>query len=173
VDRREHVVLDEPLGEDDGVLEVVALPAHEGHEQVLAERELAVVGRRAVGQHVAPLDLVAESTIGFWWISVPWLERMNLTSVVLVDVALADSTTMRRRRRRTPCRRSLGEHDVAGVDGGAELHAGADERRLGGQQRHGLALHVRAHQGAVGVVVLEERDQRRGDRDDLRGETSM
>src|SRR3712207_8989323 len=37
-------------------------------------------------------------------------------------------------------------------------------------QRHGLALHVRAHQGAVGVVVLEERDQRRGDGDDLRSE---
>jgi hypothetical protein len=35
------------------------------------------------------------------------------------------------------------------------------------QQRHGLTLHVRAHQRAVGVVVLEERDQRRGDRDEL------
>ena len=34
-------------------------------------------------------------------------------------------------------------------------------------QRHRLALHVRAHQRAVGVVVLEERDQRRGDRDEL------
>ena len=36
-------------------------------------------------------------------------------------------------------------------------------------QRHRLALHVRAHQRAVGVVVLEERDQRRGDRDELLG----
>ena len=41
VDRREHVVAHEPLGEDDGVLEVVALPRHEGDEQVLAERQLA------------------------------------------------------------------------------------------------------------------------------------
>ena len=47
------------------------------------------------------------------------------------------------------------------------LHAGADERRLGAQQRHRLALHVRAHEGAVRVVVLEERDQRRRDRDEL------
>ena len=39
------------------------------------------------------------------------------------------------------------------------LHAGADQRRLGPQQRHRLALHVRAHQRAVGVVVLEERNQ--------------
>ena len=47
------------------------------------------------------------------------------------------------------------------------LHAGADQRRVGAHQRHGLALHVRAHQRAVGVVVLEERDQRRGDGDEL------
>jgi hypothetical protein len=41
------------------------------------------------------------------------------------------------------------------------------KRRLGLQQRHRLTLHVRAHQRAVGVVVLEERDQRGGDRDQL------
>ena len=61
----------------------------------------------------------------------------------------------------------LGEDHVAGVDRGAALHAGADQRRLGLQQRHRLALHVRAHQRAVGVVVLEERDQRGRDRPDL------
>ena len=34
-------------------------------------------------------------------------------------------------------------------------------------ERHGLALHVRAHERAVRVVVLEERDQRGGHRDEL------
>ena len=33
------------LADDDGVLEVVALPGHEGHQHVLAQRKLAVVGR--------------------------------------------------------------------------------------------------------------------------------
>ena len=68
----------------------------------------------------------------------------------------------------------LGDLAVAGgldqvgrVAGGAVLDAGTDVRRLGAHQRHGLLLHVGAHQGAVGVVVLEERDQRRADRDDL------
>ena len=61
----------------------------------------------------------------------------------------------------------FGTDHVAGVDRGAILHAGADERRLGTKQRHSLALHVRAHERTVGVVVLEERDQRRGDRPDL------
>ena len=35
------------------------------------------------------------------------------------------------------------------------------------EERHGLALHVRAHEGAVRVVVLEEGDQGRRDRPDL------
>ena len=59
VDRREHVVAHEALGQDDRVLEVVALPRHERDEQVLAERELAVVGRGAVGEDVALLHAVA------------------------------------------------------------------------------------------------------------------
>jgi hypothetical protein len=45
VDRGEDVVLDDPLGDQDRVLEVVAVPRHEGDEHVLAERELAHVGR--------------------------------------------------------------------------------------------------------------------------------
>ena len=55
----------------------------------------------------------------------------------------------------------------ARVARGDVLHAGADIRRRGAQQRHRLALHVRSHQRAVRVVVLEERHQRGGDRDQL------
>jgi hypothetical protein len=69
--------------EDDRVLVVVALPRHERDEQVLAERHLAVVGARAVGEHLAGLDPVPSSTIGFWLMQVPWLERRNLAAVVL------------------------------------------------------------------------------------------
>ena len=59
VDRGEHVLLDQPLGEDDGVLEVVALPGHEGDEEVAAQGQLARFGRGPVGEHVALLHLVA------------------------------------------------------------------------------------------------------------------
>ena len=41
--------------------------------------------------------------------------------------------------------------------------------RLGADQRHGLTLHVRAHQGAVGIVVLEEGNEGGGDRHQLLG----
>ena len=63
--------------------------------------------------------------------------------------------------------RPAGDDDRARVARRDVLHAGADERRPRPQQRHGLALHVRSHQRAVRVVVLEERNERRGDRDEL------
>ena len=59
VDRGEHVVLHDPLGEQDRVLEVVAIPRHERDEHVAAERELAEFGRGTVGDDVALLDLIA------------------------------------------------------------------------------------------------------------------
>ena len=62
---------------------------------------------------------------------------------------------------------ALGDHGDAGVAGDDALDAGADQRRARADQRHRLALHVRAHERAVGVVVLEERDQRRGHRHQL------
>ena len=65
--------------------------------------------------------------------------------------------------------RRAGDDDLAGVARRAALHAGAHDGRLRLEERHGLALHVRAHQGAVGVVVLQERDERRGHGDDLLG----
>ncbi|MPN59563.1 hypothetical protein SDC9_207284 [bioreactor metagenome] len=48
---------------------------------------------------------------------------------------------------------ALGKHGNRGINADLVLHAGADDRRVGLQQRHGLTLHVSAHQGAVRVVV--------------------
>ena len=53
VDRGEDVVLDDALGEQDRVLEVVAVPRHERDQHVAAERELAELGRGTVGDDVA------------------------------------------------------------------------------------------------------------------------
>ena len=59
--------------------------------------------------------------------------------------------------------------DLARVDGHLHLDAGADDRGLGLEEGNGLALHVRAHQGAVGVVVLQEGDERCRDAHHLLG----
>jgi len=58
VDRGVLVILDDVLREQDGVLEVVALPGHERHQHVAAERHLAVLDRRAVGQDVPHVDVL-------------------------------------------------------------------------------------------------------------------
>ena len=75
------VVLHETLGQDDRVLVVAALPGHEGDEDVLAERELAVVGRVGVGEDLTLLDRSPTFTIGRWLKQVPWLVRMNFCSL--------------------------------------------------------------------------------------------
>src|SRR5215218_2046298 len=61
VDGGEGIVLDDPLGDDDRILEVEPLPRHERHEQVLAQSELALVRRGAVGQNGPGLDLLTLS----------------------------------------------------------------------------------------------------------------
>src|SRR5262249_55406589 len=63
--------------------------------------------------------------------------------------------------------RAAADNNRARVTSGNAFHAGADVGRFGAQQRHSLALHVRTHQRAVGVVVFEERNQRGSDRDKL------
>ena len=57
----------------------------------------------------------------------------------------------------------LGDRHGARVPGHAVFETGGHERRLGHEQRHGLALHVGTHQRAVRVVVFQKRNQRGGD----------
>ena len=59
VDGREDVVLHQLLADDDGVLEVVAVPGHERHEDVASQGELAVVRAGPVGDDVAGLHFLA------------------------------------------------------------------------------------------------------------------
>ena len=57
--RSELVFFDSLLADDDGVLEVVALPAHEGHQDVLPQRQFTLTGRRAVGEDLTVPNLVS------------------------------------------------------------------------------------------------------------------
>ena len=52
----------------------------------------------------------------------------------------------------------LADHNRAAILCGFKLHARADNRRFGHQQRHSLPLHVGAHQCAVSIVVFQEGD---------------
>ena len=168
VDRGEEVVLHDLLAQDDGVLEVEALPAHERDQEVAAERELAGVGGGAVGEHGALRHLVAGEHDRLLVDQRALVGAHELDQVVGVHVALAGVDLDVVGVDVGDLAAALGDDHVAGVDGGPVLHAGADVRRLGVEQRHRLALHVGAHERAVGVVVLEERDEGRRHRHELR-----
>ena len=157
------------------VLEVVAVPRHERDQRVAPQRQLAEIGARPVGDDVAGAHPVAHLDHRPLVDAGVLVGALELAQIVDVDhgiralglvgdadhdargVDLIDHAAAPRHHRRTGI---LRDH---------RLHAGADQRRLGLDQRHRLALHVGAHERAVGVVVFEERDQRRRDRHQLLG----
>ncbi len=167
VDRGEDVVLHEALRQDDRVLVVVALPRHERHEQVLAERHLAVFGGGAVGEDLALDDAVALVHDDLLVHRGALVRAGELVQAVrdVRAVVVGDRDVVGRQLLDDAV--LLGLEHVAGVGGAAVLHAGADERGLRLNQRHRLTHHVRAHEGAVGVVVLQEGDHGGRDRHHL------
>ncbi len=153
-------------------LEVVAVPGHERDEHVAPKRQFSKLGRGAVGDDVALSHPIAHTH-----------QRALVDAGALVAAhELAQSIDVHALGRAIVGRgphhnaravdlvdhpRPLGHNRRPGVTGHGGFHAGAHQRRVGADQRHRLALHVRAHQRAVGVVVLQERDQRRGHRHKL------
>ena len=62
---------------------------------------------------------------------------------------------------------STADNHCAGIARRDLFHAGPDQRSRSPKQRHGLALHVGSHQGAVRVVVFKEWDERCSHRNQL------
>ena len=154
-------------------LVVVAVPRHEGDDDVLAERQFAHIGRRTIGDDLALADRVAHLHQRTLVDAGVLVRALELAHAVDVDARIARFQVFRRAHNDTlridlvddaRALRHDGRTRIAGHD---FFDAGADQRRLGLQQRHRLTLHVRAHQRAVGVVVFKERDQRGRDRDQL------
>ncbi len=175
MDRRVAIVAYDALRNQDRVLVVEAVPRHERDQHVLAERELAQIGRRAVGDHVADGDVVADLDDRAL-VDVRVLVRARvLRQVVDIDAHLTGHRLIVVDANDDPPGVNVVDDTAAQrldgsarVDRNGPLDAGPDQRLFSAQARHRLALHVRAHQCAVRIVVLQERNQRRGDRHDLR-----
>ena len=174
MDRREAVFLDDTLGDQDRVLEVIAVPRHERDQQVLAEREFPQIRGRTIGEHIAALDRIARYHEG------PLVDAGVLVGTGVlgqrVDIdagfssgrlVIVDAHDNTRGVDRIDAAATARHHRHTGVDRNRPLHPGADQRRVRAQRGHRLALHVRSHERSVGIIMLEERDQRSGDRHDL------
>src|ERR1035438_8403923 len=136
VDRGEHVVLDQALGEDDRVLVVVAFPRHERDQQVASQCHFALVSAWAVGDDLALLDPLAFSD-----------DRLLVEAGALVgpaelgdQVGAAGPVVVHHgdvvRAGLLDNARLLRDNHVTGVRCGAVFHAGAHQRRLATQQRY-------------------------------------
>ena len=165
------------FGDQNRVLKVVAAPRHESDQHVASQRQLAVIGARTVGDDLSlhhALSLFDHRLLVDAGVLVRALELGELINVaahftrklrgmVLAFNAHDDAVRVDRIDNAV----APSQNHRAGVARRDAFHSSANDRRLRAQQRHGLALHVRAHQRAVRVVVLEERNQRCGDGDQL------
>ncbi len=160
-------MLEDLLGHEDRILEVVALPRHERDEQVGAQGQFSGHGGRPVCNDLTGLHALPDSDHWALIDARVLVRSLELPQRVLVHglravqrVAVADADTAGIdffHHAAVHCGR-----DGPGIDRDAVLDTGAHERRLRLDERHGLPLHVRAHQRSVGVIVLQEGNESRG-----------
>ncbi|MPM58936.1 hypothetical protein SDC9_105771 [bioreactor metagenome] len=165
VDGGEHVVLHHTLVEQDGVLVVVALPGHEAHEDVLAQGDLSLLGGGAVSNDGALFHPLARRNDGPLVDAGAVVGAQELGQFIIGhrSAVIADGHVVGGHPGNLAG--TLGQNGHLGVDAVFVLLAGGHNGGLGGEQRHGLPLHVGAHEGAVGVVVFQEGDHGGGDGD--------
>src|SRR5271156_5768421 len=173
------IVADQLFGNQNRVLEVVTAPGHEGHQHVTPEGQFALLRARTIGDHL-PLDhpvalannwLLIDTSVLVGTLELDQLVdvRTNFAGQLggMMLTLHADDNALGVDRIDDAV--ALGQDHGAGVARGDAFHPGADQRRFRHQQGNRLALHVGAHECAVGVVVLQERHQRSGNRDQLLG----
>ena len=173
MDRGEDIVANDAVGDQDRVLEIVAVPGHERDEHVPAQRQFTVFSRRAVRQNVTLADNIADLDqrplvdSGVLVRTLEFQQRVDINRGHVLGALLVGADHDAGGVHLIDHTGAAGDDGHTRVTGNPRFHAGADDRRFGTDQRHSLTLHVRSHQGAVGVVVLEERDQRRSHRNQL------
>ena len=178
MDRCVEVLPNQAVGDADRVLEVEAVKGHDGDGDVLAQRQSAQVRSRAVGDDLALRHGLANLDDRVL-VEVGALVAAGETDQVEgADVAFHHSGGGRVLAQRdldsagvhvAHHSRHVGHHARSRVGDDALLHARSHGGAFGAHQRHGLRLHVRPHQGAVGVVVLQKGNEAGVDAHDLLG----
>ena len=179
MDAGQDVFTHDALVEHDGVLVVVTLPGHVGHQQVATQGDLTVLGGVAFREDVAGLHALSLLADGAQVDGHILVGAAELGNAVFLECRLeADELLFFRAVVENANGRGVhvfhhavtfcGDHR-AGVFAELLLDAGADDGRLAAHQRNGLAHHVRSHQCTVGIIVLQEGNHAGSDRSDLLG----
>lgn len=162
VDGSETVFLNNTLGNEDGVFEVVTVPWHECHAHVLTQSQFTKVGGRTVCQHITTFNWLAQRHTRHL-VDTGVLVRTGVfgqvidvdtrfTRMHLVFVNFDNDTGSINVLNGTA---TLSNSSNTGVNGNSTLHAGTNQRLISTQSRNRLTLHVRTHQCTVGVIVFQ------------------
>src|ERR1051325_3249112 len=154
MDRGEDVVFDDAFADENGVLEVVAVPRHEGDEHVAAEGQFSALGARTIGDDLAFFDrlalvdddLLVDAGRGVGAHEFADLIDPNALGGIVFKLLFAvgqfsvlgnDNLAS---GKRGDFAGLLGDNDGAGIAGDPFFQAGGDQRRFRHQQWHGLGL---------------------------------
>ena len=167
------VVLDHFLRDQDGVLEIIALPRHESHQDVSTQGKLALIGAGAVGQGLTDLHLVALANYGLLVEAGARIGAKELAQIVAIDATLMVASWFLEEPRGE--RSVVGNNDALAIGQGNHpfgirngyrsrifgdllLNPGSNHWCLGLKKGDGLTLHVGAHERPICIVMLEKRD---------------
>ena len=171
--RGENVFANHALVEHDGVLIVVTLPRHVSYEKVTSQSQLSVLSGIAFGEDVALVNsltflangsevdghvLVGAAELGngiFLHVGI----KADKLFVLTAFVGNANGGGIHKFNDAVTFCHNHG----AGIFADLLLDACADNRSLTANQRNCLTHHVGAHQRTVGIVMLQERNERSSD----------
>src|ERR1700761_3605128 len=179
MDRSEQVFFYHLLADYDGILKVITLPGHECHLQVTAKSKLTILYRVSFREEVAFFYLLAFLNCRLQ-VDTSLLVRLDeLGQLVYFQVFL-------KRDQLLLFATIVTDMDLVSIDefndtltfrvdldtrvtGLFCFQSRTDDRHFRTDQRHSLTLHVRSHQRTVGIIMLQERDQRSAETHDLVG----
>ena len=169
VDRCVDIVTHKTFAQKNSVLIVVTFPGHESDQGVLSEGKLTVAGRRTVRDNLSLDNMLAGDHDRFLVVAVALIAALELGQMICASGTVFFAHNNASGIYELDNAVCFGKNTDAGVDRSFDLHACTDCRRICCKKRHCLTLHVRTHQGAVCVIVLQEGNQRCCDREDHTG----
>ena len=165
----QHIVANHTLRDDDSILIVVTLPRHVSNQQVTTQSQLTIFSGITLSQDVAllhALALVADRTQVDGHVLVGTAELRNavfLESRLEADKLLVFRTVIENADGSSvdilDDTFAFGCDHRAAVFADLLLKSGTYDRCIVVKQRHCLTHHVTSHQGAVTVIMLQERNQ--------------